>query len=973
MEDEYAIGLDLGTTFSCIGVYRKGGVEIIPNTIGEKITPSVVVFTETDIFVGEDTNDYLVKYNQNCIYEVKRLIGIDFTKEKESKDEIAQLPFKILNADKNNPSIEVKIKKALFSPAEISSLIIKKMILNAEKYLNKKIKKLVITVPAYFQEPQKKLTRQAAEMLGLEVIRIINEPTAAALAYGFMNEKFENKNILVFDLGGGTFDVSILALTREVIDDEEIKYLKVLSNSGNLHLGGEDFDNALVNYVIKKQNINKKAKYYDESRKKLKVACEKIKKILSEAEKTTLRINNCFGDTDINQEITREEFETICKSLFDKLEGPINEALSEAKLSKDNINEIILTGGSTRIPGVKKFIQDFFKNKVKINDSINPDEAVAYGATLQAEKILYNNDKIISNFHILDINPFSLGISVKNESKDKEIHKEGEEMSVIIKRGSILPIVNTCEYKTVADNQTTVRLKIYEGEKKYVKYNHLLKETTIEGLTPKPKGQTKISVEFKIDVNGILSVKAVESSEKDGKSINLTIKNDEISFSKEKMEQLKQKKEDITKKIKHKENTQSMDYSSLKEILKPYIDAYKECNDDEEDDKKLYLNNFNEAMEGFIDAFDKNFDDETVLEKYYLYIKELFLSSYMEYLKLPLDAGEKKEIFKKIEKYLTYFIDKSSGYLSNLLEILSPLQKGKLCKDFYKIVINIMEKLNNCGKERIKLNNAFSNYHSLMYFEQSLHYYDIYLSSQKEARFDPTYLPKMKEQKEISIKYINEIKSGAIILAEESLVEDRKFDGIKVMFESMNSGFTKGLNQLGIVNYSDISKNRELVLKTIKEFENVLASVQITDKPTVTEAKCVADILKLNQILGNLEKKNYLFTLADRCKFIIEQLNIDERDEWCKEFKNVYEKIQKINTPNLDYNQLLERLRQRDPSDFDELDNEFNKNRGNIKFIQYILEKHPYPNFENDKKNKVIDFENYSVGLIDFLMRHYQP
>ena len=232
MEDEYAIGLDLGTTFSCIGVYRKGGVEIIPNTIGEKITPSVVVFTETDIFVGEDTNDYLIKYNQNCIYEVKRLIGIDFTKEKESKDEIAQLPFKILNADKNNPSIEVKIKKALFSPAEISSLIIKKMILNAEKYLNKKIKKLVITVPAYFQEPQKKLTRQAAEMLGLEVIRIINEPTAAALAYGFMNEKFENKNILVFDLGGGTFDVSILALTREVIDDEEIKYLKVLSNSG---------------------------------------------------------------------------------------------------------------------------------------------------------------------------------------------------------------------------------------------------------------------------------------------------------------------------------------------------------------------------------------------------------------------------------------------------------------------------------------------------------------------------------------------------------------------------------------------------------------------------------------------------------------------------------------------------------------------------------------------------------------------
>ena len=985
MEDEYAIGLDLGTTFSCIGVYRKGGVEIIPNSIGEKITPSVVVFKGNDILVGEDTNDYLVKDYKNCIYEVKRLIGIDFTKEKdknkekekekELKEEIEKLPFKVVRKDKNTLNIKVEGKKD-FSPAEISSLIIKKMIQNASKYLNKTIKKLVITVPAYFKEPQKALTRQAAEMLGLEVIRIINEPTAAALAYGFTNEKLEDKNILVFDLGGGTFDVSILAFETEKVDDKKVKNLKVLASAGDMHLGGEDFDNALVDYIINKQNIQKEMKGNAEARKKLKVACEKAKKRLSQAQETTIRVNNCLGDKDIDEKITREEFETVCESLFERLENPINDAISASKISKENINEIILVGGSTRIPKVKQFIKDFFGEKVKINDSINPDEAVAYGATLQAEKILYNNDLKISNFHILDINPFSLGISVKNESEDKKIQEEGEEMSVIIQRGSILPISNVCNYKTVVDNQTTVSIKIYEGEKKYVKYNHLIKETTIEGLTPKPKVQTKISVEFKIDVNGLLTVKAVETSEKEGKSINLTIKNDEICFSEEKMKTLKQNMDEMVKRIKNKKLTEDMDYTNLKKDLKMYLDAFKECKDDEIDDKKDYLNNFNEVMEEFINKFDKNFDNETVLEKHYLYIKELFLSSYLEYLKLNLPKGEKVEIFKKIEFYLNYFIDKSSGYLSNLLEVLSPLQTGDLKKEFYKIVINIMEKLNNCGKERIKKNNAFFKYHSLMYFEQSLHYYDIYLSKVNRAKFEPKSLKKMEEQKNICISYINNIKSGAILLVEESLIKDRKFDEKKKIFESINSGVTDSLNKLGIL-YADISKNTEQILSAIKEYEKVLASIKMTDNPTEieleAEAKCIASILKLNQMLGGFDpKKKYLFSLADRCKDIIGQLNISDTNDWCKEFLELYKNIQKLNTPNLNYPQLLEKVKQRTPKDFDELEREFDEHKGTIKFIEYLLKKHPYVNYESDKENKVIEFDNYTRGLLLFLMKKYQ-
>ena len=341
MEDGYAIGLDLGTTFSCIGVYRNGGVEIIPNSMGERITPSVVIFNNDETLVGEDTIDFLVKHYDNCIYEVKRLIGLDFTdKEKKYEDEIKKLPFKIVNSTKKN-LVDIEITKngvkEFISPVEISSLIIKKMVDNAEAYLNKRIKKLVITVPAYFEEPQKKLTRQAAEMLDLEVIKIINEPTAAALAYGFTNEKIGNKKILVFDLGGGTFDVSILAL--EIVknkDNTETKNLIALSIDGNMHLGGEDFDNALVDYVIKKQNISDEIAKNPEARKKLKVACENTKKILSIANNTTLRISNFAKDLDINIEIKREEFEQICQHLFKKLEEPMNVALSKAKLSKDD-------------------------------------------------------------------------------------------------------------------------------------------------------------------------------------------------------------------------------------------------------------------------------------------------------------------------------------------------------------------------------------------------------------------------------------------------------------------------------------------------------------------------------------------------------------------------------------------------------------------------------------------------------------
>ena len=977
MEDDYAIGLDLGTTFSCIGVYKNGGVEIIPNSVGEKITPSIVIFKDNEILVGEDTIDDLVKYYDNCLYEVKRLIGLDFSK-KNYQEEIEKLPFKVVLPTQKNKQADIEVvinkQKKTFSPTEISSLIIKKMVHNAENYLHKKIKKLVITVPAYFSENQKKLTSQAAEMLNLDVIKIINEPTAAALAYGFTEDQSKDKNILVFDLGGGTFDVSILSFENEKDNKENVnkKNLSVLSSSGDMHLGGEDFDNALVDFVLEKQNIDEKMiRKNNHAIKRLKVACENIKKNLSISDKTTLRINNLLDKVDINLDITKQEFENICLPLIERLKLPLNNAIAEAgkkmqalkkDFTKDDIDEVILVGGSTRIPMVKNFVKNFFPKK-KINDRINPDEAVAYGATLQAEKILYNRDKIISNFHILDITPFSLGLATKNISNDEELQKEGLEMSVMIKRGTPLPTFNVQTYTTVKDNQTTVQLEIYEGERKYVKYNHLLTKTTITGLSPKPKGETKISVEFKIDVNGILYVKAIEESEKNGKKIELTIKNDDITFTNEEMEKMKKKMEEMSKDVKYKELTQGMDYSNIKTTLKTYQDAYDNCGEDEEENKQIYLNNFNETLEDFIDKFNKDFDNETLLEKYYLYVQQLF-SSYIKTLECELDKSEQKTIFNKIKKYLLIFIDKSSAYLDNLVETLSKMPKSKK-KDFYLLIIFIMEKLNELGGKCIKEKKEFSKYHSLMYFEQARSYYEKYLEKVNPALFKKESLDSLNLQKKIFTENIQDINSGAIIL-EKNLQEGRVFDGKG--YETLGTGFTKGLNNL---NFNPAQKEVDLLLK-LKEYERILSSILIANEPSEKEAKCIVSILKINDLLGKINKKNkYLFALSDKCELIIDHFKIDKNIDWYKSFLPIKKKIDSLKTSEENYNTLFLRVRQTNPEIFDEIDEQFRKHRGTIKFIDFIITKYPYKGFE--KGQKELDLTKYTTDLAYQLSKKYTP
>ena len=689
-EEDFAVGLDLGTTFSCIGVYKNGEVEIIKNKRGEKTTPSVVIINNDSILVGEDTIDYLVQNYDSCIYEIKRLIGRRFS-DIEVKKEIEKLPFKITSLKQDDsPMVEVNVHgiPISYNPIEISSFIIKKMIQTAENYLNQKIKKLVITVPAYFSDTQRKLTKQAAELLGLKVLRVINEPTAAALAYGFDKNQENNEKILVFDLGGGTFDVSILHVKKDE-NNKDYKVFQVLGTSGDMQLGGEDFDNKLVDYFLNKRYIDEqKVKEIKENKqciKNLKISCEKIKKTLSSSENATLRINNFYNNEDLIENIERQDFEVICEDLFKRIEIPIEDALSNAKLTKNDIKEIILIGGSTRIPKVKQIVKNYFPN-CKINDTINPDEAVAFGATIEAEKIMHNKDCSISNFILMDVIPLSLGTSVLNKSEDKKVQNEGDVMDVIIKRGTHIPIRVSENYSTTSNNQKNMRIDIYEGESNFVKYNNLLKSRLIEGLKERPKGETKVILTLDIDIHGILDVKAEEVSENnDGKKLNFTIINDEMTLDQERLEELKRKNQKMLDKIRDNDLSLNVNYNNLKDALKQYKDAYEKCKnsliekekknnneeeeeEEEEEDKILiYKTNFNNTLEEFINLFKINdkLDNETILEKYYLYIKEL-IESYIETLEIEID----KEIIKKIKNYLNKFIDKSFDYLDNLINLL---------------------------------------------------------------------------------------------------------------------------------------------------------------------------------------------------------------------------------------------------------------------------------------------------------------
>ena len=978
LQDGYTLGLDLGTTFSCIGVYRNGGVEIIPNRNGERTTPSIVtIMDEKNILAGEDTLEHLVKDYDSSIYSIKRFIGRKYT-DKDVKEAINKenFPFKIVGdkqgkfplilVDKNNKQIK-------FTFEELSSFVIKKMVDNAEAYLGKKkVKSLVITVPANFNDAQRNCTKQAAKLAGVNVLRIINEPTAAALAYGLGQKTDENegdkeKKILVFDLGGGTFDVTIL----KIIKDGEQNF-EILSTKGDKFLGGEDFDNKLVEYMLDK--FCKKMKESKEEIKKdkkcikrLKISCENIKRVLSSNEDTTLYLSNFYKGNDIYETITKNEFQNLCNDLFQRLKPPIDDALEYAKLTKNEISEIVLVGGSSRIPKVKLFLKQYFNikdsnkinnpenQKTRINDSINPDETVAYGATLMAAKLSLKNNNI-ANFSLMDITPLSLGINVRNKSTNPEIKKEGDLMSVLIKRGSKIPLSNKKIYQTSEDNQSIVSIYIYEGEKKYTRYNHILGKVELYDLPKKKKGELRVEVNFSLDDNGILSVTATEKQT--GKSISTRIKNDSTALSDEDIEKIRQKNKAIYEKKKTKTD-KDIDYSNLKETLKELQDTYNKSKNEEE--KYDTLKNYNEALEQFINLFDKNFDNETMVEKYYIYVKEL-INSYIKTFKLQKSLSKQAQettIIKNIKEYIKIFTQQSSGYLDNLVEMMKEIEK----KIFFEIVSIVIEELNNCGKKCLEERKKFCKYHSLIYFEKANSYFKKYIcdfkntmTCKKEVR------ERFKNQIALSESYIKDINSNAILLTPDSLKSD-------MLIKSNMTGFTNNLLGLKISPKDEIEKY-QIVLTN---YEKMLSEIEGNTKE---KAICISFILKIAiYYLGDYNYKKY-YKLGQDCKFIVEELGLDKKEKWYEEFLNIYKEVES-NYKEINVPEIKEKIKNKYKKQFDEIDSKFpekeSKTQSYLEFINYILKVKPYKGYEEDKNNKKINFNQDSQDLIVYLQSKYHP